>query len=427
MKKIISVFLVVTLLLFSESMFSYCFAQDAGSDSIATFDLQKFLSGSGKLIPDVESNSILVIDYPANLEMVDQYLQMADVPGKQVLIEARVLEVKLDGEHTMGVNWEAIGQTLYKDLSSVDLDTLDVAQSLATGQDTMDIGYREFTTRQILPTIDGHYAPVSGDVVEPFNVGLFNEDIGVLLKVLTTTLDSKVLSAPKITTVSNRRARIDVLKTIPYVEDIDVETDTDTNTRTVTYQYSYTDEGVSMEVTPLVNPDNSITMQLFPMIKEIIRYRDLPGPSDVDIGLPETDVRVANTKVTVQSGQTLVIGGMIREKITDGEIKVPLIGDLPLVGKLFKSSYESKEKTELIILVSPKIITPKLVAHMQNEYSRALNRVQTNLAKNDKGYGDQDVFDIIDDLSSRVSELRDERMELEDDVNAAQEDIDELD
>lgn len=330
-------------------------AQEAAEEKAIGASVLNLLSESGRLIPDVETNSILVIDYPPNIAMIEEFLKMADVQNEQVLIEARVVEVKLENEHALGVNW-----SLFTKKGGAEIGQFRLGSGAGLGLE------------QAIPFRKPKWEPLIGEEEEPFTIGIFDENIDIVLKALTTQLKIDILSAPKITTTNNRRAKIDIVKTIPYLEEVEKEEEeTETTTKTTyTYSYTYADEGVSLEVTPLINPDRSITITLCPQVKEIVRWHEMvkPDPAlEKAPQLPETDIRMAQTKVTVKERQTLVIGGLIREKIKAGVTKVPLLGDIPLLGAFFRSKKDIKEKTELLILVSPTIITQRVVARMEKE------------------------------------------------------------
>lgn len=345
--------ILIWAFIFAKSLPSALMAEEEAEEKAAS--ILNLLSDSGRLIPDTETNSILVIDYPPNISMLEDYLKMVDVPTKQVLIEARVVEVKLEREHALGVNW-----SLFMEKGGAEIGQFRLGSALGEG------------LKQGIPFMNPKWEPLIGDEQEPFTMGIFDENIEIVLKALTARLKTDMLSAPKITTTNNRRAKIDVIKTIPYLEDIEEEEEESsggTTTTKYTYTYTYADEGVSLEVTPLINPDKSITMTLCPQIKEIVRWKPVIGPAGAPgvPELPETDIRMTQTKVTVKEGQTLVIGGLIREKVRAGVTKVPLLGDVPFLGSFFRSKKDEKQKVELLVLVSPTIITPQVLTRMAKQ------------------------------------------------------------
>ena len=389
----------------------------------------KLLSETGKIIPDAETNSFLVIDYPANIAMVKDYLKMADIPDKQILIEARVVEVKLAKEHSMGVNWSLLSSKVFQlgsglksyggilyQLSSGEYTANPEGQNLAIDSNGNYITIHQ-GPRQMIPFRNPIWKPLTSGGVEqnPFTLGLFNNNIDVVLKCLTTQLDTNVLSAPKITTTNNRRARIDVTKTVPYVEKVESEVDSDTNVTTYTYTYTYADEGVNLSVTPLINSDGSITMDIHPEVKEIVAWHNMPTVPGAATPpqLPETDVRVASTKVTVRPGQTIVIGGLIRNKVTHGVTKVPLLGDLPFLKNLFRSKIDTTDKTELLIFVSPTIINSKVLMDMDEQRSLGIAKLSR---KNQEKEERKIFYQRLDRLAKEVKELAKKRRSLQEEI-----------
>lgn len=354
--------ILIHIFTFTKIFSSLLIAQEEAEKEAMGASILNLLSESGRLIPDVETNSFMVVDYPPNIAMIEEYLKIADVLKEQVLIEARVVEVKLEDEHSLGVNW-----ALFMGKGGTEIGPFRLGSQRGRG------------LRQEIPFRKPKYEPLIGEEQEPFTIGIFDENIDIVLKTLATQLKIDILSAPKVTTTNNRRAKIDIVKTLPYVEEVEREERERENVTiiTFTYKYTYADEGVSLEVIPLINPDRSITMTLCPQIKEIVRWHEMVKPHpQLEKGpeLPETDIRMTQTKVTVKEGQTLVIGGLIRDKIKSGITKIPLLGDLPLLGAFFRSKKDVKEKTELLILVSPTIITPQVVARMEKEEKLGIGR-----------------------------------------------------
>jgi len=169
----------------------FSFSQDVS-------DITSLLSSEGKVLYGNEPNSILVIDYPENLKRIEEYLKMIDVPPRQVVIEARVVEVKLQGEHSLGINWQLFAEK----------------HGLEMGQ--FRIGSSEGgPLEQMIPYKSTYYPPgstQSEDMEEPFTVTVFDENINVVLKALANSLKTNILSAPRVTTVNNRPAEIKIVK-----------------------------------------------------------------------------------------------------------------------------------------------------------------------------------------------------------------------
>ena len=328
----------------------YVFAQEQNSN------IKSLLSSSGKVLYGNEPNSIVVIDHPENVERVKEYLDMIDVPPQQVMIEARVVEVKLQKEHALGVNWQ-----LLADKKHMPFGQYELGSSSALGQFTEGL-------KQNISYKNTNYPPITGTTSEsPFTFGIFDEDINVILQALANSLDTNVLSAPRVTTVNNREAEIKVIQSLPWAEP-DVQVTGDSGSVTVSWKINFAEVGIILKTTPIINNDGNITMILNPEISDKISDYSLTvtqGSTSVPYTIPVIDKRSASTKVVVKNGQTLIIGGLIKEKSTKGETKVPLLGDMPFFGYLFKSKKDTVDKTELLIFISPSIIAPENFARMR--------------------------------------------------------------
>jgi type II secretory pathway component GspD/PulD (secretin) len=151
---------------------------------------------------------------------------------------------------------------------------------------------------------------------------------------------SKILSNPKVTTINNKEAKILVGQRIPY-------TTTTVSTAGSTQATQFLDVGIKLTVTPTINIDQKITLQVHPEVSLFVRS-DPAGPV---IG-----TREALTTVLINNGETVVIGGLITEEDRKLGTQVPLLGDLPIIGHLFKRDYNTKDRTELLVFLTPQIL-----------------------------------------------------------------------
>lgn len=325
---------------------SFVYAQEISSN------IKGLLSSEGKILFGNEPNSIVVIDYPQSIQRIAEYLEAMDVLPSQVLIEARVVEVKLQKEHSLGVNWQAFAQKGGFEWGQFKIG------SLANATDTFgppssfkqEISYK--------PTFYPPGQETQGEE-SPFTISIFDEDINVVLKALANSLDTNILSAPRVTTVNNREAEIKIIQSLPWAEP-EVSVSGESGSITVTWKVNFEEVGIILKATPIINDDGKITMTLNPEVSEKVGDYGLTvvqGTTQIPYTVPIIDKRTANTKVVIGNGQTLIIGGLIKEKVTKGQTKVPFFGDLPMLGYLFKSEKDIKEKTELLIFVSPTVIT----------------------------------------------------------------------
>jgi type II secretory pathway component GspD/PulD (secretin) len=342
MKRIISVFV---LLLFP--------ALNACGQQVSS-DMRTLLSSEGKVLYGDEPNSIVVRDYPDNLDQIGQYLEILDVSPKQVLVEARVVEVVLKNEHSLGVNWSLLAAQGGLKIGGYKLTS--------DGSSTLD---------QKIPFIPVYPKPgdsTSGAAIDPFTLAVSTNNIDAVLSAMAIALDTDVLSAPRVATVNNRPADISIIQRYPWAEP--QLTTSDSGATTVTWTVNWEDIGIILHVTPVINADGDISLTLHPDISELVDHKTLEvqnGGTTLAYEIPVIDKRTATTKVIVGNGQTLIFGGLIKDRLLKHDYKVPFMGDLPVFGNLFKSSNTYKEKTELLILVSPTIINSEEMTHMAKQ------------------------------------------------------------
>ncbi len=386
-------------------------------------NIRSLLSSDGRVLFGDEPNSLVVIDYPENLDRVEQYLSVIDVAPKQVLIEARVVEVKLQKENSMGVNWQLFAQKQgFQWGGSMVGSTYPGA---AVGLISQAIGYKS----TVYPP-----AQATGTEEEPFTIAIFDENVNVVVRALANEMDTDILSAPRVTTVNNREALIQVIQRLPWAEpEVDVS---DSGAITVTWEITFENVGIILKATPTINDDGTISLTLDPEVSEKTGDYELTvqqGSTIIPYTVPIIDKRVASTKVVIGNGQTLLIGGMIKDKITGGETKIPLFGDLPALGHLFKSKKSVRDKTELLIFVSPTIITPDEFVRMerQERYGAAGKFVKDRERDEQMAlvleHQEKKTYDKLsaqmDALARRQDALVEERKKIEADVNKRRENI----
>ena len=272
---------------------------------------------------DNASNSVIVTSTNDTLQKMRQLISQVDVAAPQIAIKARLIEVEAINNLTWGINWA--GTTKFG--------------SGGTVRSIKD---------QSNYTVDGTGAIVTGNAVTNFGTGgildissvMNKTTLYAMLNFIKNDTRSKTLSEPMVLTGNNKVAKIHVGKNIPVV--------TSQVTQTATTQsVSYIPEGVDLEVTPVVSPGSTVIS-----FKVRINVSELVG---FQLNNPITTERVAQTEVSVESGMTVVIGGLIKDVIQDGETGIPILKDIPVLGWLFKNKTKSKDRTELLIFITPEL------------------------------------------------------------------------
>lgn len=306
--------------------------------------LTKILSPTGKMVVDKQSGSILVTDLPKVLDRIALFLETVEGSvQRQVLIEARIVEVTLTGEYRFGLDWGAIAQA-----------------AALRGASTLSPG------RIIGQTI----APGSGG----FQIGVVSTDFRALLDTISVQGELNVISSPKLATLNNQtaviRAGTDEVFFETRVQEFrpttglggQVETTRTVTPRTVTI-------GVVLAITPQIDPHGGVVLHIHPTVTE--KRGETRSP--VGDTFPVLDVREADMIVRAKEGQVVVIGGLMQEKTSDSDRAVPLLGDLPGIGRLFRSTTQEARKTELVVLLSPTVMVGKKVDEVT---SRELERIK---------------------------------------------------
>ncbi|MGE5307491.1 MAG: type II secretion system protein GspD [Deltaproteobacteria bacterium] len=403
-----------------------CAAQQVSSN------MRSLLSSQGKALYGDEPNSIVVIDYPENIQQIEEYLASIDVPPQQVFIEARVVEVNLGKEQSLGINWSLFGNKGGLDLKRTfnlpsDITISGASQNSAISQ---NIAVPKVNS----PALSSNAAGTN----EPFTLTIFDENINVVLKTLATQLDTEILSAPRVSTVNNRPAEIKVTQKLPWAEPTVTLTD---NNQAISWKINFEEVGITLRVTPTINDDGNITMVLNPDVSEKVsdyelHVKQIQGDVTLDVPytVPVIDSRTADTKVVIGNGQTLIIGGLIKDRSIKQETKVPVLGDLPFLGVFFKNTKKVKDKSELLIFVSPTIINSKVITRMTKEERYGIGRntctevnkehqrmILTN--EHNEELRKQELEQKIDRLSQKQQNLAGERVKLEQAVRKEEQDL----
>ncbi|MFH0777837.1 MAG: hypothetical protein V2A71_04315 [Candidatus Eisenbacteria bacterium] len=293
-------------------------------------------AGSNRL-----ANILIISDTEKRLSTIENVLRELDVRPRQVDIETRVIETTLGREDRLGINWQigleasgAVAPTTFpfdKGATSGAFATPDPGVSSSSGVTAFPAG-------EIFP-----YAK-AGD----FTFGKLNATgLKIALEMLASRTNSNLVANPRITTLENRPAEISVGTVVPIAL---YERHKETGSMEV-IGYEEKKVGMKLLVTPRVGADSAIVLKVRPEVSEIVEYRGQFNER------PVTSTREADTEVIVRSGETLVIGGLVKEIETVTVKKLPLLGDLPLLGRLFRHEVKAKQKVDLLVFVTPRLLT----------------------------------------------------------------------
>jgi len=325
-------------------------AAGAGGGGISTTDtadlwteiesgLKNLVSEGGKFVINKMAGAIVVTDFPHILKNVAKFLE--EVEGsvqRQVMIQAKLVDVTLSDEFKMGLNWSAITKLSKLHITGT-LDGKMIAQTLSPGSGV-------------------------------FQIGMTDSNFSALLDAMAAQGKLNILSSPKISVLNNQKAVIKVSTSEVYFE-VKTEVDPDTKKETTTPTSKTVDIGVVLEVSPRITNDGQIIMDIHPIITEKVGEATYES-SSVKVTTPIVSVREANSVVKVRDGQTMILAGLIQEKRDETARKVPILGDIPGLGTLFSRTERSRQKSELVVFLTPTILTGKRVEDLSEEELRKL-------------------------------------------------------
>jgi len=275
----------------------------------------------GQIKYDTQTNTVIVSDTPQKLEEVTQVLDAFDQKHKEVHIEAKIMQIALNDEHKLGIDWEAMVSDFHNlDLVS-DFDLLGVSEK----RGKLSIGT------------------------------LSSDNYTALIEALDTVGVTDILASPSITAINNHEAKILVGSTEPYVTS--TTTTPASGPTTVAESVNFIEVGVKLYVTPTIHNDGFITMKIKPEISSVVSSLTTSNNNTI----PIVETSEAETTVLVKDKVTIVIGGLIKDEKIATTKKIPILGDIPYLGVLFKSVTDKVSKTEIVIFLTPEIITGDVV------------------------------------------------------------------
>ena len=315
------------------------------------------LTGQVTAIPDPNTNSIIIVANPDYAALIKSILAQLDKIPEQVMIETIIVEANLDNTEKLGIEWNY-------------LDKGALGVSGQNGNVGSNFGLNSTTN------------PAQG-----FKYTIGGKNLSVFMNAIQTDAKFSILSTPRIFTSNNVQGQINISQSLPYI----TSTRTDTS-GAQTYNYSNVDVGIVLTVTPRITANGYVTMDINQTANDLQGYTTFNAPI--------VNKREANTIVNVKNGETIILGGIIRNSVTASTNKVPILGDIPLLGSLFKTTSKEKHKTELMILLRPRIVkdegearqlrldqAPELSKETQNQLSKVIPPEITKTEIKDKKSG----------------------------------------
>jgi general secretion pathway protein D len=285
--------------------------------------------------PDMNNNALLVNADPIDFKYVLALVQELDIQPSQVLVEVLIAEVATDEGLDLGVEWATIeapqnGSTtaIGRSRPGTSDAILDLATQALFGQG-LSVGIAQGT----ITTADGKILP----------------RIPFLMRALAEERDVRIISKPALLARNNKEATVSVVDNIPITEST-IQGAGAAN-RDIVQNITRMDVGLTLAITPQVNPNNEVTMKIAPTIEAILD----PGPEGTFA--PTITKRAFSTTVTVPDQSTVIISGLIREDMVKQEARIPVLGSIPVLGALFRRTTMRKQRTNLLVFVTPHVVT----------------------------------------------------------------------
>ncbi|MBF0564924.1 MAG: type II secretion system secretin GspD [Nitrospirae bacterium] len=306
-------------------------------------------TGDILITPDEATNSLVIVAPPSDYRNIVEVIKKLDRKRKQVYVEAMIVEVSINGALNLGANWRAIAQRNGEPVFIGGVGTIDstAVQNILSGVSGLGVGGMGNFLNVPVTTVNSDGTTTTSSLSVPGYAALFNMD--VFKEVVN------VLSAPQILTSDNKEAEIIVGENVPFISKRETGSTVSTVTGSASLLSSIDrkDVGITLKITPHITEGDYLKLETF------LEISSLENTSNTQILItmgPTTTKRSTKTTIYAKAGETVVIGGLIQDKSDESETKVPILGDIPLLGYFFKQSSTNKSKINLMVFLTPHII-----------------------------------------------------------------------
>ncbi|WP_208321246.1 pilus (MSHA type) biogenesis protein MshL [Thiohalophilus thiocyanatoxydans] len=309
------------------------------------------------VVVNAQSGIVVVNAMPTELRAVERFINSTqEVVQRQVILEAKIIEVELNDSFQTGINWSALHDTASNRF-----------QANQTGGGSIFGGSNVANTSGSSGDLDpGNLDQIEGSAASAFG-GVFSmalnigNDFAAFIELLKTQGDVQVLSSPKVSTINNQKAVIKVGEDEFFITDVASNTDITTGTSTTSNNVELTPffTGVALDVIPQISDEGNIILHIHPSVSTVTEKTKNIGISSsqsFSVPLAISTIRESDSIIRARSGQVVVIGGLMQDSVSDEDASVPVLGDLPLIGGLFRHTREVTRKSELVILLKPVLV-----------------------------------------------------------------------
>ncbi len=325
-----------------------------------------FTDKRSKVLPDVRTSQLVVVATEREQEALDALINELDKPTRQVLIETKLVEISSNPTTTKGVDWSGTlsAQNIYfgnglMQSSSATTANIPGTPTTTTFSDNHTVTTTPSSSQSTTLSINQGSGGMSWNTLSGFTpaIGFLNADgVHAVLSFLNATYDAQIVSTPRIVTLDNELATIEVTRGYPVIS-LSGGTQNSSGSSSVTYS----NVGTILQVTPRISANDFIWLKVTPVVSSffgnvIVTVPGGNGNPSTSYPVPEFDTRRIDSQVMIPNGNTLVMGGLVRDNPTATYSKVPVLGDIPGLGWAFRSETKSMDKDNLIIFLTPTII-----------------------------------------------------------------------
>ncbi len=359
--------------------------------------LKGYISAEGKIAFNKGTSHIIVTDTEGKIKAIDRFIAQIDRQTPQVMVEARIYDITTTESFEMGVEWQASRNTPLTKITdktsrTIDDQTLEdtIAEDTVSGEAHgitdehivttedeswwTDIQGNRLPYRKSKPFIAGSFAQDGGGYLR---FGLLNNmiDLDIALSLLSKQVEAKLLANPRVLVLDNETANIKIVTEIPYSESLQ----TSSVSGLIIARVRFKEVGVLLQVTPHVARDGMIRLKLKP------EFGVQAEPQEIKTGLalqaPAVNTRMLETIALVRDGQTVVMGGLRKKEIAKNISKIPLLGDIPLLGGLFRYETEEEKTNELVVFITPTIVSTDVLTEVEERQLEATRFPSPGMSK----------------------------------------------
>lgn len=343
----------------------------ADSDKLNTNITDMITKGVGSVRFDERTNKIAVTDLPEKVKEIEEVITAFDEKTRQVLIDAKIVQVELNDKFQAGIDWKVVFKNV--------LETFTIEETLASGLTTGG--------KLTIATVFGKHDNTLNAILD------FLKDVG----------KTNIISSPRITALDGQEAKILVGTKEAYITA--TTTTPATGATTTAEAVNFVDVGVQLYVTPNINKEGYVSMKIKPVISSVgSRIKTTASPE----GVPIVKTSEAETSILVRDGMTIVMGGLMEDKTIRSSSRIPLLGDIPILGFPFRKTSNEIKKTELVIFLTPTVISgdfSESIPDMKDNpvYSGYYEKVRKNILSKTLYY-EQIRNKILDTAKKHLSE-----------------------